>query len=83
MEENSAGTIAKFGHRTLEINQIIGKAVRGRPAQQHRAPVSEGNHLDGGWGGCLRSKGDLPGKEELRKAGKFHICYGYEHHRKN
>jgi hypothetical protein len=28
-------------------------------------------------------KSGLAREEELRKAGKFHICYGYEHHRKN
>ena len=28
-------------------------------------------------------KSGLAREEKLRKAGKFHICYGYEHHRKN
>ena len=82
MEENSAGTIAKFGHRTLEINQIIGKAVRGRPARstarRYRREI-----ISMAAGGMSQIKRGLARKEELRKADKFHICYGYEHHRKN
>jgi hypothetical protein len=81
MEENLAGTIAKFGHRTLESNQIIGKELRGRLAHQNRAPAS-GDEITS-LRGCLKLKRGLAREEELRKAGKFHICYGYEHHRKN
>lgn len=31
----------------------------------------------------MGQKRGLAREEELRKAGKFHIRYGYEHHRKN
>ena len=42
MEENSAGTIAKFEHDTLEINHIIGPGTeRAGDRPQNRARVSE------------------------------------------
>ena len=31
----------------------------------------------------MGQKRGLAREEELRKAGEFHIRYGYEHHRKN
>jgi len=34
MEENSAGTIAKFEHDTLEINHIIRQELRARERTQ-------------------------------------------------
>jgi hypothetical protein len=83
MEENSAGTIAKFEHDTLEINHIIGPGTeRAGDRPQNRARVSEQQISN------MRSidrseKRGLAREEELRKAGQFHIRYGYEHHRKN